>query len=489
MSASTTAASDAREVVAFRDRSACPEQDRRSAAAKRRSASESASARSTVLGVSMRISSSSGSRFASSRSSFCVPAPIRASSGDSHAGQYSRARAPRGRSGGSAESRRHAGRVRRRSARSGSWPRRHGNAVRERSRAGSGAGSPSPHARRYRRAPRAAGPRAGSRPRAAGRPPGRGARRRAARRARSARAAPALPSAWRSRRARPPRAQHAWPRRCGRRSAGPTPACTRGRAPRRRNQAQVADRREQRTRAHDDSGLAGEDALALVSASRVGQPRVQQRHPVSEARAEAADRLRGQGDLGHQYDRRAAALERGRAGLEVDLGLAASGLAVEQEGTAVRVQGRDRTGERLVLRGGQVSRLGLARKRVHLCRRRLLLPPLRRAGRDELERPRRRRAVVARHPERQVDERRRNGVDDVLDGRDLNPGGASTPNSVTIPRRRERPKRTATTAPRSVPFGNLVRERPGHRPRRHERVHRGQRHAPLVADRRDGVPG
>ena len=58
-----------------------------SASAKRRSESASCSGFATASASSL-ISSSSGSSRASSRSSFCVPAPSRARSGEPHAGQF-----------------------------------------------------------------------------------------------------------------------------------------------------------------------------------------------------------------------------------------------------------------------------------------------------------------------------------------------------------------------------------------------------------------
>ena len=61
---------------------------------------------------------------------------------------------------------------------------------------------------------------------------------------------------------------------------------------------------------------------------------MEQRDAVAEARAEAADGLRRERDLRDEHDRAEPALERRRARLEVDLGLAAAGRAVEQEAAA-----------------------------------------------------------------------------------------------------------------------------------------------------------
>jgi hypothetical protein len=65
---------------------------------------------------------------------------------------------------------------------------------------------------------------------------------------------------------------------------------------------------------------------------------VEQRDGVSEARLEPPERLRRQRDLGNEHDRCPPARKRRRAGLKVDLGLAAAGFAVEQEVAARRVE-------------------------------------------------------------------------------------------------------------------------------------------------------
>src|SRR5881227_2531910 len=101
---------------------------------------------------------------------------------------------------------------------------------------------------------------------------------------------------------------------------------------------------------------------------------MEDRDAVAEAGAEAAERLRRQCDLGHEHDRRPAALDRRRAGLEVDLGLAAPRLAVEQEMSAAALERIDDPTECGSLR---LRQLGLLRvdERVPLPGRRLLLPP------------------------------------------------------------------------------------------------------------------
>src|SRR4029450_5290815 len=103
-------------------------------------------------------------------------------------------------------------------------------------------------------------------------------------------------------------------------------------------------------------------------------------------------------------------LERSGAGLDVDLGLATSGGAVEEEVASAVVQRfcdpRQGTSLRLRERRG----LRLADEGIP-CRRglsRSTRAPLQR--RDELERPGRRGPVVLREPEREGDERLRQRV-------------------------------------------------------------------------------
>ena len=328
-----------------------------------------------------------------------------------------RAPPPSGRSGGSGAARRRAGRARRRScgqrrvapqARqwiAGATPRRLRSRIALPPLLGDRA-----ELREQRRRERVARPRGGGRRRGRA-----AAARRAGRRARAARAAPSSRgAASRCRRRRPrPRARRASPRRCARRSAGRTPACRTASCssstqirPRRGTGAKTAERAPTTTRR-----LAARDALALVAPLGVGQPRVEDGDAVAEARAEAAERLRRQRDLRHEHDRAAPALERRRAGLEVDLGLAAAGRAGEQEvppppSSAPTI----RATRPLLRRPSARARLGLA---GHASR--AAASAARRAGsrlrRDERERPRRRRAVVVGEPEREVDERGRQLVE------------------------------------------------------------------------------
>ena len=113
---------------------------------------------------------------------------------------------------------------------------------------------------------------------------------------------------------------------------------------------------------------------------------------------------------------------------------------------------------------GQAGRLGLATQRLPGRGRRPLAPRGAAHRRDELERPRGRRAVVVGDPEREVDERGRDLVEELPGGDRDDPRGGSTPTSATTARVELRPSLTETTAPFRVPSGTeyvngFVRER------------------------------
>jgi hypothetical protein len=118
-----------------------------------------------------------------------------------------------------------------------------------------------------------------------------------------------------------------------------------------------------RARADDHPGLAAPGGGPDPGALAVGQTRVQRVHRHAEAAAEALQGLRGQADLGHQHQRLLPRRQAIGDGVQVDLGLAAAGDAVEQRGreAAARaqavprgvlffVQGRARVGHRCGLR-------------------------------------------------------------------------------------------------------------------------------------------
>ena len=186
---------------------------------------------------------------------------------------------------------------------------------------------------------------------------------------------------------------------------------------------ETSDGREHgRARADDDRRLAARNARTLVPALRLAERRMQNGDPFAEARAEPAERLRRQRDLRHEHDRATPSLERGGAGLEIHLRLAAAGCTVEEEVRALSgVEPLDDALECGPLRRAQRGGLRLARQRVAFGRLRTRAASLPLDGSDEPERASRRRAVVVRDPEREPEERRRQLLDDALDGSRLDP--------------------------------------------------------------------
>jgi hypothetical protein len=103
---------------------------------------------------------------------------------------------------------------------------------------------------------------------------------------------------------------------------------------------------------HIDLAEAG--PAPLDRALGVGEPGVADRQPPGEARREAPDHLRGQGDLGNQADRLPAERQGGVDGRQVDLGLAAPGNAEEQHrAVPAGGDGLEEGGGRLLLRRGE----------------------------------------------------------------------------------------------------------------------------------------
>ncbi len=96
---------------------------------------------------------------------------------------------------------------------------------------------------------------------------------------------------------------------------------------------------------------------------------MEDRHAVAEAGSHSADGLRRERDLRHEDDRAEAALERGRARLEVDLGLARARRAVDEQVAAARVHRLDDARHCGDLFRRQLERLGLAPERLPLGRR------------------------------------------------------------------------------------------------------------------------
>ena len=107
------------------------------------------------------------------------------------------------------------------------------------------------------------------------------------------------------------------------------------------DQPEAPQRREhRRTCADDDAGVAAHDPLALVAALGLAERGMEHCDAVAESRAEPPDRLRGERDLRHEHDRAEPALERRSACLQVHLGLAGAGRAVQQEVPAAGVDRR-----------------------------------------------------------------------------------------------------------------------------------------------------
>ena len=130
------------------------------------------------------------------------------------------------------------------------------------------------------------------------------------------------------------------------------------------DQPEVLERREhRRARADAHARLAPAHPPPLVVALALRQLGVHDRDGVAEALDEAPRGLRSQRDLGHEHDRRLAALERRGHRAQVDLGLAAAGHAVEQQGAPGRLA--EALHDRLERRALGGRRLHTAAARAH----------------------------------------------------------------------------------------------------------------------------
>jgi len=132
------------------------------------------------------------------------------------------------------------------------------------------------------------------------------------------------------------------------------------------DQAGVGQRREQRRAgADDDLGPAAQGQMPLVEPLRPGQPGMEQHHGIAEAGQELGLDLGGQGDLRHQDQ---DVPPEGQGSLrrpQVDLGLAAAGDPMEQEGPiGPGRQGRFDHRQDLLLPRRQVLRLRRRRQRL-----------------------------------------------------------------------------------------------------------------------------
>ena len=201
---------------------------------------------------------------------------------------------------------------------------------------------------------------------------------------------------------------------------------------------------------------------------------MEQRHALAEARSEAAEGLRRQRDLRHEDDCTAPCRERGFAGADVDLGLAAARSSGEQDVPAPTRQQALDVLERALLRLGEVRRRGLGGQ----SSRRGYLPPIAAPGGllrcDQRERTRRSRAVVVRDPEREIDECRRQGLEHVLGGDRLHAArrlGIGVDHDPAPPRVAEA-DREDCSLPHVV--SDLVRERPRERTRTDDGIDGGE---------------
>ncbi len=235
----------------------------------------------------------------------------------------------------------------------------------------------------------------------------------------------------------------------------------------------------------DDPGLAAGDALPLVAALRLGQPRVQDGDGRAEPRPEPRGCLRREGDLGDEDDRRAPARERGLAGADVDLGLPAPRRAVQQEVARASERADDPIERRRLRRcelGGRGLGVEVGGRRAASC-----------AGaadagrrRDQGERPRRGRAVEVREPEGELDERRGDAADHPLDRDGVDALGRLVPDGDDDAAPRGAAERDGDDRARLDAVGE-VGERPRDGARGHERVDRGEPRPRLLA-RRVGSP-
>ena len=131
------------------------------------------------------------------------------------------------------------------------------------------------------------------------------------------------------------------------------------------HQAQPRERREHGAAgAQHHVGVAGCDAPVLGGALSGCQRRVPHGHALAQSRPQAPQQLRREGDLGHQHQRRQAALPRHRDGPQVHLALAGSRDPVQQQGLGgARADGpRDATHRGRLLVGEHGGLVGRGRR-------------------------------------------------------------------------------------------------------------------------------
>ena len=192
------------------------------------------------------------------------------------------------------------------------------------------------------------------------------------------------------------------------------------------DQAEPAHRREDRRPcADDDARLAARDAKSLVAPLGLGQPGVEQ---CDARRRSARGSDRPPAASARSPGRARSSRSRARALRRTPGGTPRSSRCPSRRGAGSCRRDRRRAHRRpprraLVLRVREPSRLGLALERLALARLRALAARLALNGSDERERASRSRAVVVGDPERELDERLRQLLDDALDRRDVDAGG------------------------------------------------------------------
>ena len=180
------------------------------------------------------------------------------------------------------------------------------------------------------------------------------------------------------------------------------------------DEPQAVNGREDRGARADDHGCCSRgDALPLVAPLGVAESRVQDRDAVAEARAEAPDGLGRERDLRDEHDDASVTREGGRGSLEVDLGLAAAGRPMEENVRAACVECRNDPLDGRPLSGRKRLGLGLASERLATRGVTSWPAPDPSVWSDERQRTGGCRTVVVREPERELDQRGRDRVDDV----------------------------------------------------------------------------
>jgi len=138
------------------------------------------------------------------------------------------------------------------------------------------------------------------------------------------------------------------------------------------DQAEIGIRQEQsRACADNDTRFAIRHGAPGARALARRQFRMPGRRPCAEARGEAVEKLRGQRDLRHQDQALPAAADRVSHRLEIDLGLARAGDAVEQRDCVAALRhGLTQCRRRGTLVGGEIGgdEIGIGRRRHRLGR-------------------------------------------------------------------------------------------------------------------------